>query len=134
MCTTAIKSLFLNGNHLCEQELQEIQQELDKSGIIFLKNINSEIKLLQIIKFLGSIDTLGGTKEEITNIEYNPSLPGKGYTREALFLHTDRSPVQVPPKYLLTFVKGRNGAGGGETTFADGLSLHRNLKEVPVNQ
>lgn len=87
-------------------------EEVCKRGIVFIKNVKSEQDLIEISKHFGQVfNPRHGSSQGVAHIQPNHNLEGKGYTTEALLLHTDRSGMENPPKFLMTTVKKQGESG-----------------------
>jgi alpha-ketoglutarate-dependent taurine dioxygenase len=123
-----IKWVDVTSNHI-----HMIREELDKKGIVFIRNVTTEDQFISIGEKLGSIyKPRHGTADGITKIEPTHEKIGNGYTRQELYLHIDRSQEISPPKYLMTTCSVKATLGGGHSTFLDGNELYDKLsREEP---
>ncbi|OXA59995.1 uncharacterized protein LOC110843886 [Folsomia candida] len=102
-------------------------EEITKRGIVFVRNIKSEQSLTEISKHFGHVfNPRHGSENGVANIHPDHTLEGKGYTRTALLLHTDRSGMDNPPRFLMTTVK-KQSKSGGHSTFVNGRHLQTQI-------
>ncbi|RDW72324.1 uncharacterized protein DSM5745_07496 [Aspergillus mulundensis] len=111
-------------------DLQGIQEDFYEHGIAFLKDCD-EVKLGQLANQLGEVvrprnEKTSGTG--ISNIRYDPSLEGKGYSSEELYFHTDRSGWDLPPRILVSTLKSKS-TDGGASMLANTSRILRDIKE-----
>ncbi|OXA59769.1 probable gamma-butyrobetaine dioxygenase [Folsomia candida] len=102
-------------------------EEISKRGIVLVRNIKSEQSLTEISKHFGQVfNPRHGSPNGVANIHPDHTLEGKGYTRTALLLHTDRSGMDNPPRFLITTVK-KQSESGGHSTFVNGKHLQAQI-------
>ncbi|KKK21364.1 hypothetical protein AOCH_002057 [Aspergillus ochraceoroseus] len=88
-------------------DLQGIQEAFYAQGIVFLEGFDED-SLRLLATQLGDIVQPRNEKTSgagISNIRYEPSLSGKGYSSEELYFHTDRSGWECPPRILMSTLK-----------------------------
>ncbi|KAL5043522.1 hypothetical protein BDW71DRAFT_216254 [Aspergillus fruticulosus] len=111
-------------------DLQGIQEDFYEHGIAFLKECD-EAKLSKLASQLGEVvrprnEKVSGTG--ISNIRFEPSLVGKGYSSEELYFHTDRSGWDHPPRILVSTLKSKS-TNGGVSMLADTTRIIQDIKE-----
>jgi alpha-ketoglutarate-dependent taurine dioxygenase len=115
------------------KRIKEAKNELEKTGIIFLKDIHSEITGGLLAPHFGKVvANLDASKNGITEITEektgNNQKNSRAFTRMSLVPHTDRSTIINPPKYLLNWVQEKSPYGG-ETLLLDGKNLYQEIKK-----
>ncbi|PTU25157.1 hypothetical protein P175DRAFT_0498267 [Aspergillus ochraceoroseus IBT 24754] len=111
-------------------DLQGIQEAFYAQGIVFLEGFDED-SLRLLATQLGDIVQPRNEKTSgagISNIRYEPSLSGKGYSSEELYFHTDRSGWECPPRILMSTLKSRSTTGG-ESLLVDGLEVLNTIKK-----
>ncbi|KAL4901426.1 hypothetical protein BDW74DRAFT_187666 [Aspergillus multicolor] len=111
-------------------DLLGIQEDFYSNGIAFLKECDGA-KLGHLASQLGEVvrprnEENSGTA--ISNIRFDPSLEGKGYSSEELYFHTDRSGWDVPPRILVSTLKSKS-ANGGASILANTSLIIQDIKE-----
>ncbi|KAL6237706.1 hypothetical protein BDW75DRAFT_228556 [Aspergillus navahoensis] len=111
-------------------DLQGIQEDFYEHGIAFLKECD-EAKLSKLAGQLGEVvrprnEKISGTG--ISNIRFEPSLVGKGYSSDELYFHTDRSGWDRPPRILVSTLKSKSTSGGA-SMLADTTRILQDIKE-----
>ncbi|KAL4980431.1 HAD-like domain-containing protein [Aspergillus desertorum] len=111
-------------------DLQGIQEDFYEHGIAFLKDCD-EAKLSKLASQLGEVvrprnEEISGTG--ISNIRFEPSLVGRGYSSDELYFHTDRSGWDRPPRILVSTLKSKS-INGGASMLADTTRILQDIKE-----
>jgi alpha-ketoglutarate-dependent taurine dioxygenase len=126
------KNDFFDINQLIENK-DFLKNILDDKGVLLIKNVEHDDEALKIAKNLGSIhhcvdaNTNGITV--ISNIEQGKNINNSlAFTHAALYPHTDRSPIRVPPKYLINWCVHSSNSGG-EVLLCDGHTIFSYLME-----
>lgn len=111
----------------------EIKHTLEKHGVVFFTNINSIADGIKLGNQFGHIKANIDAKDNgITKISETTEGKNKknslAFTQLGLYPHTDRSPLENPPKYLLNWTSTAS-VKGGNSLFVDGHKLYQLLKE-----
>ncbi|KAL4872398.1 hypothetical protein BDV12DRAFT_142936 [Aspergillus spectabilis] len=111
-------------------DLLGIQEDFYNRGIAFLEGF-AEQSLSKLANQFGDIiqprnETTSGTG--ISNIRFEPSLVGKGYSSEELYFHTDRSGWDRPPRILVSTLQSKS-TDGGSSMLADSSRILKEIKE-----
>ncbi|KAL4888253.1 Clavaminate synthase-like protein [Aspergillus ambiguus] len=110
-------------------DIEAIRERLFRTGIAFIRDSGID-SLVMLGTNLGTVirprnEQHPGTG--ISNIRYAPSLRGKGYSSEELFLHTDRSGWDQPPRVLISTLQKKSKVGG-ESIFVDTKLVIQTIK------
>lgn len=101
-------------------DMTHFRKRLDDTGVVFFRNAPmNRATFLDVCKQFGEISMEGSTVDGLSQISFDVThagrTGGKGYSRAALFPHTDRSGMPYPPKILVNAVMKRAAAGGAST-------------------
>jgi hypothetical protein len=115
-----------------EGNIEIIKSLLKESGIVFVKNINSNYDAEYIASKLGTImnnidSDLHGVTEISNKKNGNNKRNSAAFTSQELNLHTDRSPLSTPPNLLINWMCVNN-CMGGETLLVDGYDVFNYIK------
>ncbi|MEV7909024.1 TauD/TfdA family dioxygenase [Streptomyces griseus] len=108
----------------------EIIDQLAQHGIALFHGIGDAASLIDLAQTLGVVlphpdsDVNGVTL--ISERRESAGALGAGFTRASLSPHTDRADKTVPPPVLVNLCLVQAGSGG-ESTFVDGVAVHRFL-------
>ncbi len=112
-------------------KIKLIKQQLFSQGFVYVENIFSDDDAIHVVNWLGVIvkspdaDATGIT--DVSNMTTGQNTKNSAaFTNKELFLHTDRAPVAVPPRYLMNWMVTKN-CTGGESLLVDGYELFKNL-------
>ncbi|KAL4952344.1 HAD-like domain-containing protein [Aspergillus filifer] len=111
-------------------DLQGIKEEFFDKGITFLDGFDEQT-LSQLASQFGQVVRPRNEKTSgsgISNIRFDPSLVGKGYSSEELYFHTDRSGWGHPPRILVSNLKSKS-LDGGASMLADSSLILKEIKE-----
>ncbi|KAL4926815.1 HAD-like domain-containing protein [Aspergillus undulatus] len=111
-------------------DIQSIKEEFFEKGLTFLEGFNEET-LCQLASQFGDIVRPRNEKTNgsgISNIRFDPSLVGKGYSSEELYFHTDRSGWEQPPRILVSNLKSKSTEGGA-SMLADTSRILKEIKQ-----
>ncbi|KAL5343447.1 hypothetical protein BJX70DRAFT_354189 [Aspergillus crustosus] len=111
-------------------DLLGIQEDFFNRGIAFLEGFD-ETSLSKLASQFGDIirprhEKTSGTG--ISNIRFEPSLVGKGYSSEELYFHTDRSGWDRPPRILVSTLQSKS-KDGGSSMLADSARILKQIKD-----
>ncbi|KAF2200468.1 Clavaminate synthase-like protein [Delitschia confertaspora ATCC 74209] len=112
-------------------DVDAINESFYEHGVAFVEDSNEE-RLASLGQELGIIvKPRNGIGNGISNIRCSPDLleqaPGRGYSSEELFFHTDRSGWDVPPRILITTLKTKSETGG-QSLFVDTRAVVQKLQ------
>ena len=111
---------------------ENILADLARTGLALVDAVPDPPSMLTLAGCLGAIvlPDRGSGPDGVTVIEDRgaQSAAVAGFTRAALFPHTDRSGTLDPPGLLFT-VCGREPTGGGESVLVDGRAVYLDLAE-----
>jgi alpha-ketoglutarate-dependent taurine dioxygenase len=112
--------------------VDEVTAAIERVGLAIVDGIKHESDVLQLAQRLGRIyrhrDSEASGLTRISNKMQESDRAGyDGFTGKALFPHTDRSCVPMPPALLIQ-VCAKQNARGGTTTLVDGRRMMGALK------